>query len=582
MPDRATPWSRTLPMFGFGKPSKDPLADVKSVERWLGSFAAGDPLSLHAEVVAELGRASDRSAERTLSRLEAVFCLDARTKALRRNLTTQYIDHANRSSKIENQLWQAMFDLTQSFLVFYGIYAREIGERAQSGKWQAHLPELLARQISHLGHDAKVRLFRYESWIPAKWIELHNLFATACSQQLERRPLKLDPEHEPTTIEHQYLVVLALHLLNPGNLTARQLAGIASELDDWCAQLRLTLETPSVACFYVDLASRTGLRRRGALPLEGRVLFLDTRPLHALLQEQHAMLEQKVQQDPMSDKTGRRSEQLGLYAKLAAQADPESRPFPRRGERTPASGDMDAIVGFARITGFLRDEERSPVPEFEPGHSYNDTMEIAVFGHMRNERELRRELVRRRFASFGAPGGAWEVKDISHSGLRLIAPMDVATTITLGTLCALRANGQAAWSLGVVRRMRRLTVDRAEIGLQTIANTLIAVTLVEPRRNADAGYSVDGEAANEGGRAFPALFLALRKRGSDASVQSLIVPPGEYQSTHRVRLRTPRGSYPIRFGSILEHEPDWIWAAIEPIELDVATEHPPLPAAPPG
>ena len=104
-----------------------------------------------------------------------------------------------------------------------------------------------------------------------------------------------------------------------------------------------------------------------------------------------------------------------------------------------------------------------------------------MFGHMRNEDELRQQLVRRRFASFGAAGGAWEVKDVSHSGMRLIAPMDVATTITLGTLCALRASGQPAWALGVVRRMRRLTADRAEIGLQIIANTLIAVTLVEPR-----------------------------------------------------------------------------------------------------
>jgi len=565
-------------MFGFGKAPKDPLVDAKSAERWLASFPGGDPLAVHAEVVAALGRAADRSTERSLPRLAALFHLDTCTKSLRRNLTAQYIEHANRSSKIENQLWQALFDLTQSFLVCYSGYAHEFAQHGQSSKWRAQLPEYIARQVAHLGHDAKIRLLRYEPWIPAKWAELHNLFTSACSQQVERRPLTLDPERDPTTIEHQYLIVLALHLLNPGNLTARQLAGIASELHDWCAPLRLTLETSPLACFYVDLASRSGLRRRGAQPLEGRVLYLDTRPLHQMLLEQHAMVEQKLQHDPMSSKSGRRFEQIGLYAKLAALADPEFRPFPRRGERAPASGEMEAIVGFARITGFLREEERSPVPEFEPGHSYGGTMELAVFGHMRNEDALRQQLVRRRFASFGAAGGAWEVKDVSHSGMRLIAPMDVATTITLGTLCALRASGQSAWALGVVRRMRRLTADRAEVGLQVIANSLIAVTLVEPSNRADEGYSVDGETGQDGGRRFTALFLALRRRDGDASVQSLIVPPAEFQPARRFRLETPKASHPIRFGSLLEQAPDWVWAAIEPIDLAVAGAVMPAPS----
>ena len=58
---------------------------------------------------------------------------------------------------------------------------------AQSPKWQQLLPELLCRQIVHMGLDAKIRLYRYEQWIPAKWAELHALFTLACSRQFERR-----------------------------------------------------------------------------------------------------------------------------------------------------------------------------------------------------------------------------------------------------------------------------------------------------------------------------------------------------------------------------------------------------------
>jgi hypothetical protein len=40
--------------------------------------------------------------------------------------------------------------------------------------------------------------------------------------------------------------------------------------------------------------------------------------------------------------------------------------------------------------------------------------------------------------------------------------------------------------------MKRMTADRAEIGLQVIANTLVGVDLVEQRKNSTDDYSVDG------------------------------------------------------------------------------------------
>ena len=153
-----------------------------------------------------------------------------------------------------------------------------------------------------------------------------------------------------STIEHEYLIALLLQLVNAGNLTPRHVEWVAGELDDWCQPLRLTLEPSSVTSFYVDLGSRTGLRRRSVAPLEGRVLFLDTRPLHALLMQSVALLEQKIKSQPLSSKTGRRSEQLALVTKLASQVDPEFKPFARRGERTSAVGTVDAIVGFAKIS----------------------------------------------------------------------------------------------------------------------------------------------------------------------------------------------------------------------------------------
>lgn len=555
-------------MFGFSRTVRDPLADAKSAERWFAAQPAGDPLAAHAELISALGAVAGRNSSRTPSTLDAVLRADALAQPIRDALTAQYIEHASRSSRIEHQLWSAMFDLSQAFLVAYGAFSRDLSENAGNGRWQAELPSLVWRQVVHLGIEARIRLYRYEHWIPAKWADLHTLFGLALSRRIERKAVT-DAEGRSNTIEHAYLTVLVLQLMNAGNLTARHLEWVARELHEWCAPLRLTIEPSSVSSFYVDLGGRDGLKRRTPAPLEGRVLFLDTRPLHAMLMQNIVVIEQKIRHQPLSDRTQRRGEQLGLLTKLAAQVDPEFRPFARRGERTAAVGVVDAIVGFSKISDFLREEERDPLPRVDPGKTFGGTMEFAVFGHTRNEGERRRELARRRLATFGAAGGPWDVKDVSQTGFRLVAPMSAASTVTLNTLAAIRPHGHAFWTLGIVRRMKRLTADRAEIGLQVVANTLIGVELARQKKEpgGEADYAVEGEHSTLDGRRFHGLFLALRKREGEPAVQSLIVPAVEYRPSRRFRLSTARSTVPIRFGRLIEQQSDWVWTSVEPLEL---------------
>src|SRR6202163_564180 len=466
-----------------------------------------------------------------------------------------------------------MFDLTQGFLLCYQAFAREVSDHAQSNRWRALLPELIARQIIHHGLDAKIRLYRYEQWIPARWSDLHSLFQIACSIELERQPIAALADGSLTTIEQEYLRVLLLQLMDAGNLSARHVEWVAEQLSEWCAPLRLNVESSTATSFYVDLGARSGLKRRGPEPLEGRVLFLDTRPLHAVLMQNVVMLEQKVRNDPLSERAPRRAEQLNLLTKLASQVDPEFRPVARRGERTNASGSVDAIVGFAKISGFLRDDEIGALVDSSarPG-SFGDTLEIATFGRLRNETARTLEIVRRRFATYAAPGGAWEIRDVSQTGYRLIAPMTIISSMTLGTLTAIRGQGDALWMLGIVRRMKRLTAERAEIGLQMIANNLVGVELAEQKRG-DTDYSADGEIPTASSRRFYGLFLSLKKRESESAVQTLIVPAGEYQPGKHLRMSVAKTSNSIAFGRLLEQQPEWIWATVESLDYTQRNQH---------
>src|ERR1700737_4961383 len=115
-------------MFGFGKSLKDPLADAKTAERWLAFFSHNDVLGMHSALLVELGALTERNARRAAPRLEAVFYLDAHAEALRRSLTGQYLEHGNRSTRVESQLWQALLDLKQGFLLCYQGFKTEISK----------------------------------------------------------------------------------------------------------------------------------------------------------------------------------------------------------------------------------------------------------------------------------------------------------------------------------------------------------------------------------------------------------------------------------------------------------------------
>ena len=66
-------------------------------------------------------------------------------------------------------------------------------------------------------------------------------------------------------------------------------------------------------------------------------------------------------------------------------------------------------------------------------------------------------------------------------------------------------------------------------------------------------------------------MLALRARDAEPMVQSLIVPAVEYQPVKRYRLSTSKTDYTIRFGRLIEQQPDWIWTAIEPLQPGTKT-----------
>ena len=170
-------------------------------------------------------------------------------------------------------------------------------------------------------------------------------------------------------------------------------------------------------------------------------------------------------------RTGRRAAASSstLFTKLASQVDPEFRPFARRGERVSGGGQRRRHRRLRRRSpATSRKRRTSPFRSpTRPARASTARWSIAVFGRIRDEPTRRNELARRRIGAHAAPGGPWEVKDVSQTGLQADRADEVANAVTLGTLVAIRPHGQPRWTLGIIRRMKRTAADRAEIGCRS-------------------------------------------------------------------------------------------------------------------
>ena len=512
-------------------------------------------------------RAATRDARRRGSR--RCSASTSTRKGLRDTLVAQYLEHASRSSKIENQLWQALFDLSQGFLACYArIRARSlrVTRRARNGRRccpsSSRGRSCTSGSTRGSGSSATSSGSRRNG---PSCTRSSRSRARARSSAIRWSPMPRATRRRSSTSTWWRSI---LQLVNSGNMTPKHVDWVASHLDEWCQPLRLTLEPSSVTSFYVDLGSRAGLRRRSPAPLEGRVLFLDTRPLHALLMQNVAVLEQKIKSQPLSDKTARRSEQLALVTKLASQVDPEFKPFARRGERTSAAGTVDAIVGFAQDLGLsARGRAAARRRRSSPGTSFGGTMELAVFGRARNE------------ARSQGRAGAAPPRHLRRAGRSVGSEGREPDRVPAARADERRQRGDAGHA------GRDPPAGPARLGARHRPPD--APPHLRPRGNRPAGHRERAlerrpRRAAQGAGATTTRSTARRRRSTAASSRACSCRCASARPTPRcsrsscLRSNTsPRGASScrrpsrrnaIRLGRLLEQQPEWVWTAVEPLE----------------
>lgn len=559
-------------MFGFltsGKDLADPLASAKTVSLWLRQLPALDVIGRQQHVMRAFDALRLGRKEIDPARVGAIQFLDAALGTDRRQLIRQYVENAESSPKLAERLWQAIYELAQSFMTAYQAALEEALAAGNHARWKPLVPLLFTRHTHYAGTDAKLRVFRYERWIPAKWAELHRTFLRATELSVERTQTVLataGPNATHWTMEQEYLYTLLVHQLNTGNMSPAEIDWACAQLRAWSRRLQLDPVPRSPEGFFVDIAGRTGLQRRTGTDSGSMLRYLDTSPLDDQLNRAIAALRHAEQTDqgPVGPINQIR---VAILEKVRPAVAPSLVSDLRRDPRVSCKVAARVRIGLARISRELAARDVADAVPDGPG---TEQIEVYAVSDAPRRRPVatpdEHDSLVASLASFSDP--MWQVKDRSLAGLRIAASGGIGQSLALGGLVAVRQTDVSDWVLGVVRRLNKVSTEDVEAGVAIIADRFVPVTL-HARRDAreDMGMVVNGlEVATLGSR-FDGLYLPPPSRpDKPLAVKTLIVPTQEYSDGRSVILMTGRSIYTVALRHLVEQRPDWSWATIQVLE----------------
>ncbi|HEX9301638.1 MAG TPA: hypothetical protein VF959_04750 [Casimicrobiaceae bacterium] len=559
-------------MFGFltqqARDHPDPLLTPRTASGWLRQLPSLDVIGRQQHVMRAFDgmRQSRRAAD--LNRVAAVEFLDSALGADRRQLTKQYVENVDSSARLAERIWQALQEMCQGFIFAYQTALEQALVQTDNPRWKPVMPRLFSRLVHYYGTDAKLRVFRYERWIPAKWMELHQLYMRAAELGVERVPAAINGGSNSTqwTVEQEYLFVLLIHQLNTGNLSPAELDWASAQLRAWSRKLQLDAVPRSPEGFFVDVAGKGGLVRRTGNDSGSMLRYLDTTPMADQLERAiHALRQaEATDQGPAAPINQQR---VAILEKVRPAVSPNLNADLRRDPRIAVTVAAKVRVGLGRICRDLAAKDINE-PANDPNASGEQIEVYAVAGGPRAKRfpTSEHDSLAASISSFSDP--MWQVKDRSVAGLRIAASGGIGQSLALGALVAVRQSDITDWVLGVVRRLNKVSNDEVEAGVSIIAERLVSVVLHAKREaKEDLGIIVNGIDVSTMGARFDGLYLPPPSRpDKPLAVKTLIVPTSEYVEGRNIILTTGRSVYTVALRQLVEQRAEWSWAAIQIVE----------------
>lgn len=555
----------------------DPLSDPKSTTHWLNELRMRDAYAAQQEIVQALADFNEQGDFDGLSRLKVVLQLDEGAQAMQSALCRQYLQNPRMSRMVESRLWNAIHSfssaLTQAYHAFIMSYVRQ----PEGSKIVAQLPLITTRAIHQLGVSAKWQHFRYEPIGKKTWSTLNNLYRFAEFEEFERTRLKLydDPEFSrETSVADEYLRMMMLNALHPGGLTPKQIELADAWLMRWTPLLEIERDYDRERhVFQARLDDERGARRIRRPVEDAMQRYWATARLHARISE--AL--QRLRRGEMSAKA-----ELGEECRLPACAElleytllqwgPTGPQGTRRlKERRRTMKRIEVVKAFNDSHQLIRHDNfkrmRRSDPGKDPGVSYDEMLDVRLYGFVTQRTQERREASREPEEP-GYESERWVAENESESGFGASIPETREDWVGLGKLLALRPERGAQWLIGVVRRLSKLESAQRYVGIEIICHAPFAVQMRLPGETRT--LTIDG--IDPVGAHLPALALYLPKASSNRDYDTILLTAGEYARSNAWRLEVQGKIYVIELKGDRENGDGWVRSAFEVKSKKLASE----------
>ncbi len=557
--------------------SASPQLRGKTAEEELcRSLPRQDPIEaqrLLCEAVSRLvsSRAPD---ERQLS---ALLTFDQHAHPISKRLLILYADGDAQLRSLDRQFFIAAQRLSRSFAQACEHFLAHI-ENSADKSWHARACTVLVQLFRHRQVELLLRLFRYKKRNSELWRQLHAAYQSARAQGLASDCLPRSPAEDRSapepTVEQQFIQILLLGVMSTGQFSPRELLWAGH----WIARWRVLLTLQSIEAdgrtrgerngFVVDLRGAEGPRRFSSGET-GDLLHLDTAPLVAAIDETIAALDDAPTPSHSPIPT-EKDPQVALLSRLRTLFAPVAVHIERRGERKPVAYSVQAISGLPHIVQMLREEtQRKKKQNATSAAQLEDITILPTGGHTRMSTSVLGTGGLGSFSiatTFGARPQVWQVKDHSDSGCRMRGQTSDLNGLIPGSLIAFRESENAQWTVGVIRRLRRLMVDYVEISVEHIGQRPRYVKMV----TGDPLAPLVNDVPNNNQKCFGALYVPASEKHPTMPIQTLLVPATAFNAGAAITLLSSKATYTLRLNKPLERQAGFVWTSFAVVDKVVA------------
>jgi len=548
----------------FGRGSSDPLNSLKTATRWVENLPIGDAFKCQESIFRELKRFNENSTQFTKDRLAVLMLLDEKSQDLQDTLVRQYLRNPRMSRSVESQLWHAVYGLYWEVARGYHAFALHFARGSEKSSHESQIPLITLRGIRTFGQLLKWRAIRYQPAGEKLWLRLHNLYRIAESEGFHRQPQRAYAEDTTECCcETAYLHILMLNLANSGTLYPRQLDLIDRWLDGWHKLLQLDRrQNPDAHLFVVDLSADHGPRRVRKPDAEKPMRFWGTDALLLKLNEVQAALREGSPPAQLGlTENARTAESLELLEYLQPKWSSLSSREQRRAPRESVKRLVDVSHGLSAIIGQL-EAAHAPVSvsPYGTGLNYSEADDVQVYGFITDR-------TRERVSHMQAPASPnspdverWVMQDESECGYGAIVESRDKDWLRVGALLSVKSHDVTTWRLGIVRRLSRLSDDTSSVGIETLIETPVLVTLYDTSKS--SGYTVNGVDNSDSKVPHSGLWMA----SSTGGTHSMIIDPVHFMPGKLFKIHgVPEHAF-IALGKPVERSEGWIRVTVEAVD----------------